>query len=60
MGVAMQSAADAIGISKAHLWELETGRQKPGSETWVGLTFMLEVPPLWSERQEQNSRRTKK
>lgn len=26
LGVPMQGAADAIGISKAHLWELETGR----------------------------------
>ena len=32
-GVSLQEAADAVGVSKAHIWELEKGRSKnPSAE----------------------------
>lgn len=40
----LQEVADAIGASKAHIWDLETGRAKnPSIELLTGLAKCFEV-----------------
>jgi transcriptional regulator with XRE-family HTH domain len=44
-GVSLQALADAVGVSKAHVWELETGKSKnPSIELLTKLARHFEVP----------------
>ncbi len=41
----LQAVADAVGVSKAHVWELETGKSKnPSVELLTKLAKHFEVP----------------
>ena len=43
-GESLQEVADAIGSSKAHIWELETGKNKnPGSDSLIKLAGHFDV-----------------
>lgn len=37
------SVAEAIGISRQHLWQIETGRRKPGSEILASLCWLYGI-----------------
>lgn len=44
-GDSLQGLADAVGVSKAHVWELETGKSKnPSIELLTKLARHFEVP----------------
>ena len=44
-GESLQQVADAIGSSKAHIWELETGKNKnPGADSLIKLADHFHVP----------------
>ena len=44
-GYSLQKLADAIGASKAHIWDLETGRAtNPSLEVLQKLSSVLDVP----------------
>lgn len=44
-GYSLQKLADAIGVSKAHLWDLETKRStNPSLELLLNLSSTLSVP----------------
>lgn len=48
-GQSLQQVADSVGVSKAHIWELETGKSKnPGLDILkkVASHFMVSVPFL--------------
>lgn len=52
----LQQVADDVGASKAHIWELETGRAKnPSIEllTKLAKTFDVSVSDLIDENQER-------
>src|ERR1700676_4479218 len=47
-GFSLQAAADKLGISKAHLWELEMGKSKnPSTELLNSCSDTYEVPVAW-------------
>ena len=57
-GLSLQKLADEIGASKAHMWDLETGRAKnPSLEVLTGLSRALDVSiaSLVGEVVEDNS-----
>ncbi|MBA4385350.1 MAG: XRE family transcriptional regulator [Anaerolinea sp.] len=44
-GSSLQHVADSVGASKAHIWELETGKSKnPSVELLSGLARYFDVP----------------
>lgn len=44
-GESLQNVADAVGASKAHIWELETGKSKnPSLDLLVALAKHFKVP----------------
>ncbi len=59
-GESLQEVADAIGASKAHVWELETGRSKNPSLdflTRVAKHFKVSVAHLIGEGAEAEAER---
>lgn len=38
-----QAVAEAVGISRQHLWRIEEGRQKPGSEVLAKLCWLYDL-----------------
>lgn len=45
--MSLQKVADAAGLTKAHVWELEKGRSNnPSLTTIIGLGTALGVPPI--------------
>lgn len=51
-GMSLQAVADAVGASRAHIWDLETGRAKnPTMELLTGLAkaFKVSVADLIGE-----------
>jgi transcriptional regulator with XRE-family HTH domain len=56
-GESLQEVADAIGSSKAHIWELETGKNKnPGSDYLIKLAdhFNVSIGYLVGEDAEED------
>jgi len=55
-GKSLQEAADALGISKAHLWEMESGKSKnPSAELLKKLSAYFEVTIGWLLGEEESS-----
>lgn len=43
--LSLQEVGDAVGISKAHAWELETGKaDNPGLKVLIGIARAFRVP----------------
>lgn len=62
----LQAVADAIGVSKAHVWELETGRsqnpsidmlQRLAKHFGVTVAYLADAQPLEKARAESFFRR---
>lgn len=46
MGLTLQAVANAAGLTKAHVWELEKGKRvNPTVQTLVGLADVYKVAP---------------
>ena len=57
-GQSLQQVADSVGVSKAHIWELETGKSKnPGLDILkkVAQHFMVPVPFLLDDEADPKS-----
>ncbi|MDO8417316.1 MAG: helix-turn-helix transcriptional regulator [Agitococcus sp.] len=55
-GKSLQEAADALGFSKAHLWELESGKSKnPSAELLKKLSDYFEVSIGWLLGEDESS-----
>lgn len=37
------AVAEAVGISRQHLWQIETGKRKPGSEILTRLCWLYDL-----------------
>ena len=45
--MSLQDVGDEAGITKAHVWDIETGKSRnPTVKTLLGLGFALEVNPI--------------
>jgi len=58
-GVSLQEMADAIGISKAHLWDLESGKSKnPSMELLMKISayFNVSISSLVGEEPESDAK----
>lgn len=52
----LQEAADALGMSKAHFWELETGKSRnPSSEILKKISSHFDVSIGWLVGEEESS-----
>ena len=47
MNLSLQDVADIAGMSKAHVWDMETGKSwNPSIQTILGLAIALETNPM--------------
>ena len=55
-GESLQEAADSLGISKAHFWELETGKSRnPSTEILIKISNHFNVTIGWLVGEDETS-----